>query len=142
MSNLNHKKMNTKKEKIAAIKAELEHNACGKNAFVKNVGKVFFTYLDAGCVLRDVVYYGSCRHGLEFEVLSLDAQYFVGTKEHAYALQEAFGGSVYASEFCHLAENPRELYIWEKRPDYALLNGFWTNPNPITFEEAVEAIFS
>ena len=72
MSNLNHKKMNTKKEKIAAIKAELEHNACGKNAFVKNVGKVFFTYLDAGCVLRDVVYYGSRRHGLEFEVLSFN----------------------------------------------------------------------
>ena len=134
--------MKTKKEKLAAIKAELENNMCGSEAFVKNVGKVFFTYLDAGCVLRDVVYYGSIRHGIDFEVLSLDAQYFVGTKEHADALKETFGGSVSTSEFLHLATNPRELYIWSKRPEYVLLNGCWTNPNPISFEEAVEAIFS
>jgi hypothetical protein len=125
----------TKKEKIAAIKAELERQMCGPEAFVKNVGKVFFIYLDAGCVLRDKVYYGSIRHGIEFEMLSLDAQYFAGSKEHAYALQEAFGGSVYASEFCHYAENSRELYLWAG-PDHGIRS------NPIPFEEAVEAIFS
>ena len=133
--------MKTKKEKISAIKAELEQNLCGPDAFVKNVGKVFFTYLDRACVLRNEVYYGSLRHEMAFEVLALDAQYFVGTKEHANALKEAFGGSVRPSECCYYAENPRELYIWEKNPKY-VLNGTWTNPNPIPFEEAVEAIFS
>lgn len=128
--------MNTKKEKIAAIKAELEQSLCVPEAFVKNVGKVFFTYLDGSCVLRAKVYNEILRHDFEFEVLSLDSQYFVGTKEHAYALQEAFGGSVKPSEYCYLAENPRELYIWES-PDY----GISTNINPIPFEKAVEAIF-
>ena len=129
--------MNTKKEKIAAIKAELEQSICRAEGYVKNVGKVFFTYLGGSCVLRDKVYYGSLRHGIEFEILSLDAQYFAGSKEHAYALQEAFGGSVKPSRYCYLAENHRELYIWAG-PDY----GISTNPNPILYEEAVEAIFS
>ena len=59
--------MNTKKEKIAAIKAELEQSICRAEGYVKNVGKVFFTYLGGSCVLRDKVYYGSLRHGIEFE---------------------------------------------------------------------------
>ena len=134
--------METKKEKIAAIKAELERNCCGRNAFVKNIGKVFFSMNGGACVLRDVVYYRSIAHGLEFELLSLDGQYFAGSKEHAEALKQAFGGRVYPSEFCAYAQNPRELYIWEKRVNWELRDGFHINPNPLNYEEAVEAIFS
>lgn len=131
--------METKKQKIQEIKKELEVG-CGYAGFVKNVGKVFFRLYDRGCVLRDVVYYGSIRHGLEFELLSLDGQYFAGSKEHAENLKEAFGGRVYPSEYCCLAEKARELYIWEK--NFEIPQGCRYNPNPMDFDEAVEAIFS
>ena len=131
--------MKTKKEKLQEIKKEFEYG-CAPAGFVKNVGKTFFVLYGNACVLRDVVYYGSLRHELEFEVLSLDGQYFAGSKEHAEALKEAFGGKVYPSEYCYLAENPRELYIWEKPITYP--EGCRHNPNPMDFDEAVEAIFS
>lgn len=121
----------TRKMKIQAIKEELGY-AVGARGFVKNVGKVFFRLYDCGCVLRDVVYYGSIRHKFEFELLSLDGYYFAGSKEHAEALREAFGGRVYPSEYCFVAENARELYIWEGKK----------HAEPLDFDEAVDAIFS
>ncbi len=79
----------------------------------ENIGTMFFVKKHSGCVLRDVVYYCSLRHGLEFEVIMLDSSYFVGNKKHALALKEALGGKAYPTEFCHVAENPRELWAWE-----------------------------
>ncbi len=131
----------TKKERLAAVRAELEKSVMG-NGFVKNVGKVFFNKGATGYVLRDVVYHGSIRYGIEFELLSLDGWYFAGSKDHAEALKEAFGGRVYPSEFCHLYKNARELYIWEKDVKWQNVGDHYINPMPIEFEEAVEAIFS
>lgn len=123
----------TKKQQLAEIREELERNG-GHQCWVKNIGKVFFSMYGGACVLRDVVYYSSLRHGVDFEVLSLDSHYFVGSKEHAKALQEAFGGEVERSEFFAYAENPRDLYIWKKGGKYPT--------EPLDYEEAVEAIFS
>ena len=129
--------METKKQKIEAIRKELL-SSVNPDGFVKNIGKVFFSLYGGACVLRDVVYHLGQRYGLEFELLSLDGQYFAGSKEHAEALQEAFGGEVYPSEYCSLAENARELYIWEKKSSW--YKGY--NPNPMNLDEAVEALFS
>ena len=133
--------MKTKKEKLAAIKAELE-SSCSLNGYIKNIGKVFFSLNGGACVLRDVVYHRSLAHGIDFELLSLDGQYFAGSKAHAEALKEAFGGTVKPSEYCFLAQNSREIYIWEKSVQWQKQNGFWVNPTPIDYDEAVEALFS
>ena len=133
--------MATKKEKIEAIRKELSYST-STNGFVKNVGKVFFQMYGGACVMRDLVYYGSIRHNYDFELLSLDAQYFAGSKEHAEALQSVFGGKVYPSEYCYLAENARELYIWEKPVNWQMNEGIAYNPNPLDYDEAVDAIFS
>jgi hypothetical protein len=60
-----------KKAKLAAIREEFERGMAHAG-YVKNIGTVFFTCYDSACVLRDVVYYDSIRHGLEFEVLAMD----------------------------------------------------------------------
>ena len=135
--------MNTKekKEKLLAIKNCLSRGLMS-GGFVKNVDNVFFTFLDCGCVLRDVVYYDSIRYGLDFEALSLDSQYFVGSREHAEALKEYYGGRVYASEYCHVARAPRELWIWEAPilPKYRGEHN--VNLNPMDYEEAMAVIFN
>ena len=41
------------------------------------------------------------------------SSYFIGSKAHAEALQEALGGESYPTEYCHLAKGARELYAWE-----------------------------
>ncbi len=101
----------TLKEKKQTIEEIKRGYFYGAN--VENIGTMFFVSKSCGGVLRDAVFYGSRRYGLEFEVLILDSSYFVGSKEHALALKEALGGKAYETEFCHIAENPRELWAWE-----------------------------
>jgi len=97
-----------KKEALEGIK-----RGYFRGADFENIGTMFFVRKDYGSVLRDVVFYGSRRYGLEFEVLMLNSSYFIGSKEHALALQEALGGKAYQTEYCFIAENPRELWGWE-----------------------------
>ena len=125
-----------RKEKLAAIKDSLSRGLM-TGGFVKNVGNVFFRLN----VLRDVVYYSSIRYGLEFELLSLDGQYFAGSKEHAEALQEHYGGRIYPSEYCHLAKNPRELWIWELPVPYENRDLCQNNTKPMDYDEAVAVLF-
>jgi len=129
-----------RKEKLAAIKESLSRGLMS-DGFVKNVCNVFFRFNDCGSVLRDEVYYGSLFHGLEFELLSLDGQYFAGSHEHAEALLEYYGGRIYRSEYCHLAQDPRELWIWEKDilPENRGEHG--TNLKPLDYDEAVRVLF-
>ncbi len=101
-----------KKQKLTKIKKEFEYGML-PNGKVENIGTAFFLYYTGACVLRDVVYYRSKHHGLEFETLSMTSSYFVGSKAHAEALYQAFGGKIYPTEYCSLAENSRELYAWE-----------------------------
>ena len=84
-----------------------------QNGKVENIGTIFFLYYTGACVLRDVVYYRSLHYGIQFETLCMTSSYFIGSKAHAEALFQAFGGKMYATEFCALAENARELYAWE-----------------------------
>ena len=122
-----------KKSRLSVVKSELSHNIMQPNGFIKNIGKVFFTLNDGGWVLRDVVFYGSKRHGINFEVLSLDGKYFVGSKEHAAALFNAFGGKYYPSEYCYIADDPRDLWIWTGEKT--------SNNTPISMEDAQVALF-
>jgi len=129
-----------RREKLAAIKAELSRGLMS-GGFVKNIGNVFFRQNDAGCVMRDLVYYGSLRHGLDFEMMSLDAWYFVGSYEHAKLLQCAFGGSIGRTEYCSVAENPRELWYWDKQIPSEYLSKHGYNVHPISYDDAVAAMF-
>lgn len=128
-----------KKERLSQIKESLSRGLF-RGGFVKNIGSVFFRYKDCGCVQRDVVYYGSLRYGLEFELLSLDGQYFCGSKEHAQALEEHYGGKAYPSEFCNVAKNPRELWIWEL-PILPENRSNGENKKPLDYNEAVSVLF-
>ena len=101
-----------KRTKLAEIRSDFERNM-SQNSRIENIGTMFFLYYPGACVLRDAVYCGSKRHGLEFEVLSMTSSYFIGSKAHAEALQEALGGESYPTEYCYLAEGARELYAWE-----------------------------
>lgn len=101
--------LQTKKERLALVKTAL------KRIFrkVENIGSVFFVSEGSGCVLRDVVFYRSQSIGLPFEVLALDnSPYFAGTKEHAAALFNAFGGQYFPSEYCHSSTHQMNLWIW------------------------------
>lgn len=104
--------MKTRKEILSEITESLNRGLSGKNAYLKRKGNVFFRCGDAGCVQRDVVYYGSKRYGLNFELLSMDWHYFTGSHEHAMALKDAFGGKVYPSEYVSCVES-MDLWIWE-----------------------------
>ena len=126
-----------KKAKLAAIREEFERGMAPAG-YVKNIGTVFFTCYGSACVLRGVVYYGSIRHGLEFEVLAMDCSYFVGSQEHAKALKAAFGGIAYETEYCHLASNPRDLWAWEGPLRNKQL---YENATPLDYEEVVAALF-
>lgn len=86
-------KLNEKKQKIEEIKKSLAYRE------IKNIGTMFFGYHSCGQVLRDTVYFGAKRIGIDFEVIDMTSSYFVGSKEHAVALQEAFGGKAYATEY-------------------------------------------
>ncbi len=122
-----------KKSRLSTVKAELKRNILQPDGFVKNIGNVFFTQNTGGWVLRDVVFYGSKRYGISFEVLALDEKYFVGTQKHAAALFNSFGGKYYPSEYCYAAVDSQDLWIWvgEKASD----------GTPISMEDAKVALF-
>lgn len=122
--------LETKKQRLVAVKKELEQSVFS-DGWVVNVGNVFFVMKKRACVLRDVVYYRSLVNGIEFEVLDLEHQYFVGSKGHAMALFNAFGGRYFPSDHCFLAENPRDLWIW-MQPE---------NKGPMELEDAKIALF-
>lgn len=126
-------KLNEKKQKIEEIRKSLAYRE------IKNIGTVFFGYGCYGLVLRDVVYYGAQRIGLDFEVMDMTSSYFIGSKAHALALQEAFGGQAYATEYT----NPQELYAWEgpKRREQLLALTHHQEVEPLNFDEIVEALF-
>ena len=120
--------LQTKKERISLVKTAL--NKVFRK--VDNVGSVFFVSEGTGCVLRDVVFRHSKSIGLEFEVLTLDKNpYFAGTKEHAVALFNAFGGSYSPSEYCHSMTHHMNLLIWSAPLD----------KDGLSFEEAEMALF-
>lgn len=111
--------LQTKKERLSLVKAALE------KIFrkVENVGSVFFVSEGSGCVLRDVVFSRSQSIGLEFEVLDLDGKpYYAGTKEHASALFNAFGGSYSPSEYCHSMTHHMNLWTWTAPEELQVLD--------------------
>ncbi len=124
--------MKTRKQKIQEVKNFL-NDRISPNGFVKNVGKTFFVKYLTACVMRDVVYFNSVRNDWDFELLALDWYYFVGTRAHAKALKEAFGGTVSSTEYCDRPENARELYTWQRAHHQG---------SCMDLDEAIEAIFS
>ena len=105
----NRMDLQTKKERIVDVKE------CLKSYFrnVENIGAIFFVSGGHGCVLRDVVYQYATRKDLYFEVFALDkTPYFVGSLEHAEALEKIFGGNSCPSEYCFKAINPLDLWTW------------------------------
>lgn len=131
-----------KKKKLSEIRADLERGMF-QNGRVENVGSVFFVYNMGACVLRDVVYYRSKAIGLDFEVLCMSTSYFIGTKAHAEALKEAYGGSCYPTEYCYCAENARDLYAWEgPQRREQLLASYHGESTPLDLEEVKTILFS
>lgn len=126
-------KLNEKKQKIEEIKKALAYRE------IKNIGTMFFGYEGYGQVLRDTVHFQSQKIGLDFEVIDMKTSYFVGSKEHALALQEAFGGKTYHTEY----SKPRELYAWEgpRRNEQCLAAARHQEVVPLDFDEVVAALF-
>lgn len=87
-----------KKQKLAEIKEEFEYGMF-QNGKVENIGTIFFLYYTGACVLRDVVYYRSLHYGIQFETLCMTSSYFIGSKAHAEALFQAFGGKCMLPNF-------------------------------------------
>lgn len=102
---------NTRKETLTELLHELSWGLTA-GGFVKRIGNVFFRCGHSGCVQRDVVFQWSKRHGLNFELLSLDWSYFTGSKDHAFALRDALGGRCYPSEYVSVVDG-MDLWIWE-----------------------------
>jgi len=129
--------MKTRSQILAELHQILSTSLIGKDSYLKRVGNIFFRSGDAGCVQREVVYYFSKLYKFNFELLSMDWHYFTGTKAHALALMEAFGGKAYSSEYVSVVE-PMDLWIWEG-PDRQkqLVKG--EHPVPLDFE-AVKAV--
>ena len=130
----------TRKEILAQIQEELSFGL-NTNGYCKRVGNIFFRAGHSGCVQRDVVYYGSKRYGLNFEIVAMDWSYFTGTKNHALALQEAFGGRAYPSEYVSCVDG-MDLWIWEgperEEQKEESLHG---TPHCLDFEEVKAALF-
>ena len=123
-----------RKEILNAIKAELSAGI-RRGGYVKRVGNVFFRENGLICAPREMVYYRSRRHELNFELLEMGAQCFFGTKEHAMALKEKYGGVLCPTKFLYLSEEPRDLWIWEG-PDYGK-----PKRTPIDFAVAKSVLF-
>lgn len=106
------KKMN-KKEALEFVKARLFN--CFKN--VNNYGKIFICRDSYGCVLRDVIYFLYKETRLAAEVFHIGENkfgnyaYFVGSKEHAEALRDEFGGTLEKSDTSFFAKTP-EYEAW------------------------------
>lgn len=130
-------KLNEKKQKIEEIKKSLSYRE------IKNIGTMFFGYHSCGQVLRDTVYFGAKRIGIDFEVIDMTSSYFVGSKEHAVALQEAFGGKAYATEYVAFSQNSLELYAWEgpQRNEQCQAAARHQEVVPLDFDEVVSALF-
>ena len=100
----------TKKQALEFAKARLSQSF----SEVKNCGKIFICRDSYGSVLRNVIYSIYEETGLAVEVFMFgDYGYvcFVGTKEHAKALQEAFGGTLEKSDTSYFASTP-EYEAW------------------------------
>ncbi len=130
----------SRKEILAEILDELRRTLM-RHGFVQRIDNIFFRVGDCGCVQRDVVYYGSKRHGLDFELLSLDWSYFTGSKNHAMALKEALGGRIYPSEYVSCVDG-MDLWIWEgperKQQQQEARRGM---PHCLDFETVKAALF-
>ena len=131
-----------KKEKLNVVKKYLNENV-HLNGKVENVGSVFFAYNLHACVLRDTVFYKSKEFGLDFEVLCMLSSYFVGTKAHAEALKEGFGGTVEPTEYCAIANGSRELYVWQGPRRGEQLENSTKNQEvtPLDIEEIKDILF-
>ena len=119
-------------EKINAVKAALSEYLHQDDSYVKNIGKMFFINGMDSCVMRDVVYYRGQHIELDFELLSMDWRYFVGSKKKAMALKEYFGGNVFMTEYACLDEDARDLYSWEAPKEVETLD----------YDEVVNVLFS
>lgn len=106
---------------------------------IKNIGTIFFGYGSYGQVLRDTVHFQSMQICLDFEVIDMTSSYFIGSKEHAIALRQAFGGAVYLTEY----RRPRELYAWEgpQRNEQCQAAARHQEVVPLDFDEVVAALF-
>lgn len=99
------------KEILDAIQRELSAGLLN-NGYVCRIGSVFFRCKDCGCVQRDLVHTLRKKYKVDFELLSLDWEYFTGSEIHALALKDALGGKVYPSEYVAAAD-PNDIWIWE-----------------------------
>ena len=122
-----------KKQKLAEIKEEFEYGMF-PNGKVENIGTIFFLYYTGACVLRDVVYYRSLHYGIQFETLCMTSSYFIGSKTHAEALFQAFGGKMYATEF-YAWEGPKR----QQQCEEIHRRGFTSEP--LDLEEVKMALF-
>lgn len=131
--------MQKRSEVLAEIQEELSIGLMGNGSYIKRVGNIFFWCGHSACVQRDLVFYSSRRHSLNFELLSMDWSYFTGTKAHALALQEAFGGRVYPSEYTAVAD-PMDLWIWEGPNRLKRLDSC-ESPVPLDFDRVRAVLF-
>ncbi|MBO4294014.1 MAG: hypothetical protein J5896_01045 [Alphaproteobacteria bacterium] len=133
--------MNNRKQTLEEIHKELSYGLMGKDAYCRRVDNVFFRCGDSGCVQRDVVYYGSKRHKLNFELISLDWSYFTGSHQHALALKDAFGGKIYPSEYVSCSE-AMDLWIWEgPERQQQMEESIHSVPHALDFETVKAALF-
>ena len=126
-------------EILAELHQILSNSLIGKDSYLKRVGNIFFRLGDAGCVQRNVVYDLSKHYKFNFELLSMDWHYFTGTKAHALALQEAFGGTAYPSEYTAVIK-PMDLWIWEG-PERKKQRTRREHPTPLDFETVKAVLF-
>ena len=123
--------MKTKKEKLRDVKQELQ-KSCPNTGYVKQCGDVFFRLYDYGCVMTDLVYSMSVRVGVDFNLLSMDGYFFVGTLEYAKLLQSKYGGRVCSTVYSSYAENAKDLWTWEGIK----------MPTPLNYEEVFELLIN
>ena len=123
--------METKRELLRKVKKELEKN-CFKSGYVKQCGDVFFILHYNGCITADLVYSMSMRFGVDFNLLSLDEYYFVGTLEYAKLLQYKYGGRVQSTVYSSYVKDAKDLWTLKSIK----------MPTPINYEEAFELLFN
>lgn len=121
-----------RKEILNAIQKELSRGLFNDGT-VYRIDNVFFRCKHSGCVQRDVVYTLRRKFNFQFDLLSLDCEYFTGSKSHALALQEALGGKVFPSEYV-AAVNSEDIWIWEG-PHYN------QNPEPLELKDMKQILF-
>ncbi len=125
---------------LSKVKTDLEFST-KQSGFVKIVENTFFTFKQNPCILRDFVYNKIIKHNVDFEILAVDKQNFVGSKEHAEKLLHAYGGRVYPAECNYLAVNAKALYVWELPYNSAKKDGELYNPHPLDCDKAVKVLY-